>query len=169
METARLTVPNGPPITGSGSKWVDASRAQVQGNEVRVQVLEAAVAPAELKAIQKQHATERDYLVIRLRVTNGGVTGPFSYEGWSNPDHQARLSDDKDTNYRQQTFTPGEEVVGQVSGPREVSLGGKHVEDVLVFPVPPEEAKYLYLELPGSACGIPGTFRLAIPSSFISR
>jgi hypothetical protein len=48
-------------------------------------------------------------------------------------------------------------------------MGGKYVDDMLVFPAPPEVKKYLYLELPGSACGVPGTFRLAIPAAFIHR
>jgi hypothetical protein len=165
----RLTVAEGPPITGPGSKWVDASRAEVQVRNVRVGVRQAAVAPVELNGKGQQHVTDEEYLVIWLRVTNGGLSAPFTYDGWSTKEPRAELSDGQATSYLQRSFGNGEQVVGQLAERREVGKGGKYVDDVLVFAVPPENRKYLYLELPGSACGVPGTFRLAIPSAFVQR
>jgi hypothetical protein len=160
-----LTVAKGPPNSAADLAWVDASCAAVQVNDVRVQVVTAGVSRVKGKTGQ----ADREFLVIGVRVTNIGAARIISFTGWSGSGDAVRLMDDLGSSYPHQSSTSGVKFPGQADGAQEVFWGGRFAEDSLAFPVPSRNAQWLYLELPGSACASPGSFRLAIPAAMIQR
>lgn len=147
--------------------WADASRAAVQQDRVRVQVTAASVDGVQLKTPKKPATTKEKYLLIDVRAQHVGAAGEFTYEGWGLGDdkNQARLTDNTGRTYARKSFDPGVEVIGQNRG--ESVHPGRSAEDLLVFEAPPANVEYLRLELPASACGGTGVFRLTIPRSLI--
>jgi hypothetical protein len=160
-----LTVAKGPPNSAADLGWVDASRAAVQVNDVRVQVVTAGVSRVKGKTGQ----ADRECLVIGVRVTNVGAARIITFAGWSRSEDAVRLRDDLGSSYPHQSLTSGVKFPGQAAGPQEVFWGGRFAEDSVVFPVPTRTAQWLYLEFPGSACASPGSFRLAIPATMVRR
>ena len=58
-------------------------------------------------------------------------------------------------------------IIGQVQS--ESVYPGKSIDDLLVFELPVEKAKYLRLELPASAFHGEGKLRIQIPADMIQR
>jgi hypothetical protein len=163
-----LTVAKGPPGATGGADWVDARRAAVQVNDVRVMVVSAGVASVLLQSKDQRRVSEQKFLVIRLLVSNVGAGRAIPFRGWGGT--AARLTDNGGTSYPHASFGPAEQVLGQVGKEIKVFWGATaKATDVLVFSAPPEQVTWLYLELPGTACASPGVFRLAIPADMIRR
>jgi hypothetical protein len=161
--------------TGTGTAlaedvWVDASREAVQIGDVRVHVLAAAVRAAPFR---EPGRFRRDrYLVIALRVQNAGAERRVPYDCWGAPAtgqdeaDRPRLRDADGKGYALKVFGPGVELIGRTS---HASLTpGRYVDDLLLFEPPAAGTGSLRLELPGSACGVAGPFRLELPRSMIS-
>jgi hypothetical protein len=150
--------------------WVDASHEAVQRGDVRVRVLSAVLRAVPFKDPDRARAARDRQLLVTLRVYNLGAERRVPYESWGEPaaGREAdlpRLHDSTGKTYRLRSFDPGVEVVGRT--PHASLSPGKYVDDVLVFEPPTVIPEYLRLELPASACGGGGTFRLQLPREMV--
>jgi hypothetical protein len=160
---ARKGLPNSP----GNATWVDASRAGVQVNDVRLVITSVHIGLVGLREKKEIRRSDQDYLIIRIRLTNVGAARIIRFAGWAGTG--ARLRDDLGTSYERPSFGTGKTIFGQVHKPVQVFWGGRKAGDILVFSVPPENAQWLYLELPGTPCSVPGPFRFAIPVARVRR
>jgi hypothetical protein len=150
--------------------WVDASRGAVQQGRVRVLLTGVAVGPADLKAKSGKRPSRERYLVVRVRVSHVGGGGPFTFAGWGNPasadeKNLPRLTDSAGKAYARPALESGAEVDGQE---RDAPVfPGNSTDDVLLFAAPDAGVESLRLELPASACGGSGAYRLSVPKSMI--
>jgi hypothetical protein len=150
--------------------WVDASHEAEQRGDVRVRVLAVAVRAVPFKDPARARAARDRQLLITLRVYNLGAERRIPYESWGEPaaGREAdlpQLHDGTGKTYRLWSFDPGVEVVGRT--PHARLSPGKYVDDLLVFEPPTVFPEYLRLELPASACGASGTFRLQLPREMV--
>ncbi len=107
-------------------------------------------------------------LMISLELTNTSPAKIMNYRGWSaqwsdfTSSDRASLKDNIGNTYKRVHFGPGSRVDGQVTS-NESIYPNKSLTDVLVFEPPTDACQYLVLELPASAVGGTGMFRLRIP------
>jgi hypothetical protein len=147
--------------------WVDAATNAVQKEDVRVQVVSARIGRVDLKNRSGVVPSSDRYLVIRLRVSYMGIVFQQTpYEPWADradspSKHPPILTDNTDRVYDQKVFDSGRKVVGRAEV--DALTPGHQVKEVLIFPIPPGDVKYLRLKLPASAFGLTGEFRFQIP------
>ncbi len=149
-------------------EWVDASRDAVQQGDVRVRVLSAAVQGVDFKALGP--ARRERCLVLALRVYNVGGERRVAYASWAEVGagreaDAPRLRDDLGRTYRRRPLGAGVTLAGHVA--QATLPPGRHVDDLLVFETVPAGRDDLRLELPASACGATGTWRLRLPRSMV--
>ncbi len=109
--------------------------------------------------------------MITLQITNTGAARTVNFSSWGEPSTSSQngrpiLLDNLGKSYRRKTIGSDRELAGHV---RSAAIApGQTVEDVLVFEAPAPEIVFLSLELPGSAVGLSGAFKLEIPRQMIS-
>jgi hypothetical protein len=151
--------------------WVDAGRAAVQQDDVRVQVIGVSVGPVEVSRDQgvSRFSAEK-YLQIRLRTTNVGAARQLPYETWNaagRGEHPPVLTDNTGTGYALKSADANWKMA---EVPPQIPLSpGRFADELLVFEPPPAGVDFLHLELPGAACGGHNTYRLAIPRFLIQH
>jgi hypothetical protein len=151
--------------------WVDASRAAVQQNDVRVQVSTVTVAPVEMYKVQsKPRFSEQKYLLLRLRILNVGAARQLPYETWNAAGRGPQpptLTDNFGKDYTLKSADPDWQMTEQPH--RGLVAPGRFTDELLVFEPPPADVEFLHVELPATACGGRDMYRLAIPKAMIKR
>jgi hypothetical protein len=149
------------------SSWVDASRDALHHGDVRVRILSVIVGRVDLQSIGGDLPQGQDGAMIRLRITNAGVTRKIAYTSWGDlgPEDAPLLHDNQGKSYPMRKFDPAAVVKGHVKNATIPSM--KFLEDVLVFEAPPSSIAFLHLDLPASAAGTEGRLRFEIPRTMI--
>jgi len=151
--------------------WVDASANAVRRNDLRVEVVAVRIGSREPTDSKKTVLTKDKRLIIELRVTFVGVLfqevplGHWSASPQSPSKHPPILSDNANHRYAQEPVVPTKRQ--SAAEDKAYLTPGRQLIDVLVFPVPPPEVKYLRLELPASVVGMKGHFRFQVPRGMI--
>lgn len=158
------------PKTVDADGWLDVSSGVLQQNDLRLSVVNVAVDVPQIKMEGKQKPAKDKFLIVHLRVQNVGAARKIPYVSWSTPvagndKSEPVLSDNQDKTYGRKAFGPDVEVLGQTR--KAEVYPGRFVEDVLFFEAPAAAVEYLRLELPLTACDMPGKCRLQIPKSMI--
>jgi hypothetical protein len=146
------------------SGWVDASRAVVQQDQVRVQLAGARIVPLKLGP------TEADYLLIRLRIQHVGAAREIPYLHWertAGPGKSPRLTDDKRQTLPLAPWKDDRPPVHEQLVKEKPLYPGMVIDDALVFTAPAAGVKFLQLELPAAAWGGAGVVRFHLPASMI--
>jgi hypothetical protein len=148
--------------------WVDASRAALQQNRLRVQVAGASVGPLEARPARNIKAKPEEGLFIRLRVhqAEGGAEFAAAPRGADGPAErpQPTLTDNTGKVYAPRAAPEGAEGVDQ-----SVRFPVTVLDEIFVFEPPPPGLEFLRLEVPVAAWGGTGTFRFTIPADMIVR
>jgi hypothetical protein len=156
------------PVEDGEVAWVDASRDALLHGDVRLRVSSATVGPAAFEPVPGQKPPSERCLTIGLRITNAGIVRKVNYTSWGGaaPGRpRLVLRDNQGRTYPEKAFSFGWVVKGRTAT---ASIPpGKTLDDVLVFEAPPAAVEYLRLELPGSAVGAEGPFRMEVPRSMI--
>lgn len=149
------------------SPWIDASRDALHHGDVRVRILSAVVGTVEFEPIRGKLPLRQNGLVIRLRITNAGITRKIPYTSWGDAQQADAplLHDNRGKSYRTKTFGSAWIVKGRARNSTIPS--GKSLDDVLVFEAVPSNIDFLHLELPASAAGAEGRLRIEIPRKMI--
>jgi hypothetical protein len=171
IQAIPLGHPTADPAGLEQSGWVDASRAAVQQNDVRIQLTAVSVAPVEMYKVQsKPKFSEQKYLLVRLRTFNVGAGRQLPYETWNAAGRGPQpltLTDNLGKSYALKSADPDWKMTEQPH--RDPVAPGRFTDELLVFEAPPADVEFLHLELPASACGGHDTYRLAIPRAMIKR
>lgn len=154
----------GQPRAVGDLEWVDARTGAIQQGDFQVSVQSAKI--KAVKPPQPPDAAVEKSLVLELRVQNVGTRRSVGYKSWAEvyPGNSPLLKDNQGTAYR---------AVGTQADPVEI-LGdgllhpGKSHRDALTFEAPATTVEYLHLELPATAIGARGKFRLMIPRAMIT-
>ena len=152
-------------------EWTDASKGGLTRDGVRLQVSAVAIQPVETKDARTGRTASERCLAITLQISNVDRVRKINYASWaeSAPSSQKgspSLLDNLGRSYRRKKVSSDRDRTGSI---RTVTIDpGKDVEEVLVFEAPPQEIAFLSLELPGSALGVSGVFKLEIPRQMIS-
>lgn len=141
-------------LAGPRSAWAEAPKGAAELGRVKVRVADAAIGRVAEGGKEEAGAT----LILQVEVTPP-AGGRVEYKGWGAADAVA-LRDQRGTPYR---FRPRAEKSRVPADP------GKPLLDVLVFDRPADGGGTLELELPGSAVGVAGTFRVRIPRDVWDR
>jgi hypothetical protein len=156
------------PAELSVAGWVDASKAAVQQDQVRLQLASARIGPIDL-AGEPATTTKENYLLVRFRLQHVGGTSQVQYEHWKASSKQGEAPRLTDSDGRVlalalaklgQKLRAADQRTGATLYPTSV------IDDVLVF-TPPRAAADLRLELPASAWGGIGVFRFHLPAAMI--
>lgn len=143
------------------AEWVDASKAAVALQGIRVEVISA-----EMGRVQTG-ATPGPAIIIMLRLSGGDVNSRASESGQLRWDSsvKATLSEPGSTMQVSATAAPVPR-----SGPS-ASSGVAYLELLvaLEFPIQSASAEFWRLELPASAWGGDGTVRFALPHNMIRK
>jgi hypothetical protein len=157
----------GQPVAGEG--WTNTGQGALRQGDVQIRVPEVRFSTVPLSGPGgKRWISPKKHLVLRVKVSNIGAARSIPYETWGAPGsaggkHLPQLRDPQGQLVPLSEFVPGCTVVGRVTM---ASVGpGRHIEDVLVFDAPKGPVEFFRLELPATACGGMGTFRLEIPAS----
>ena len=155
------------PAAAGETRWADASKDALHQGDVRLRVVWAMVGAVQFEPIHGRRPAAERGLVIRLRVTNAGITRALPYTGWAGKDmpEAPLLRDNQGKSYRLKSFSPDRVVVGRAL--KSSIPSGKSVEDVVVFEAPPPTIEWLRLELPAAAAGGDGMLRIEIPKRMI--
>lgn len=155
-----------PPLSStSADDAADASNPVQQGDAV-LRIARLVVENVPLEDFGSTTSKDK-LLMISVELTNTSRTKIMNYRGWAaqwidfNNEDRGSLKDDTGNNYKRVHFSIGTRVKGQVSG-NESIYPNKTLTDILVFEPPTDACKYLVLELPVSAVGGKGMFRLRI-------
>jgi hypothetical protein len=149
--------------------WVDASRAAIQQDDVRVQVTAVSVGPVEVSRVQsKPRFTAEKYLLVRLRTTNVGAGRQLPYDTWNAAGQSEQPPVLTDNSGKRYALKSAEADWKMTEQPQRAPLSpGRFADELLVFEPPPADVDYLHLELPAAACGGRDTYHLAIPRALI--
>jgi hypothetical protein len=155
------------PAAAGETLWADASKDALHQGDVRLRVVWAMVGAVPFERTQGRRPAAERGLVIRLRVTNAGITRALPYTGWAGEDmpEAPLLRDNQGKSYHLKTFPTDRRVVGRAL--KSSIPSGKSVEDVVVFEAPPSTVEWLRLELPAAAAGGDGRLRIEIPKRMI--
>jgi hypothetical protein len=152
-------------------EWMDASKGSLTRDGVRLKISAVAVQPVETKDAKTGRTASERCLAISLKISNVDGLRKINYASWaeSAPSGQKgspSLLDNLGRNYRRKKVSSDPDRTGHS---RTATIDpGEAVEEVLVFEAPPQEIAFLSLELPGSALGVSGVFKLEIPRQMIS-
>ena len=131
------------PRNGDGS-WIDASKKPATvGVVASVQVAAVDLGRPNTTPGQK---TTKEYLLVRLKITNVSETKKLDYVSWNTPRSGIELRDDFDNTYK---LITGQSFLGQNAG--EPVLPGQSADELLVFQTPGpllKKTKTLHLLLP---------------------
>ncbi|RMF95397.1 MAG: hypothetical protein D6741_11745 [Planctomycetota bacterium] len=143
-------------------------REPFQMGNARLEIVSARIGPVELKGVMvDRYTTDKDYLEIRIRVTNTSTTKRLSFRSWQGRDLAvfdsfASLRDEYDNVLRRIDFGLGTDPVGYVES--DLINPGESLIDILVFEPPIPQAHTLFLKLPGANVDADGEERtLRIP------
>lgn len=155
------------PAAAGETLWADAGKDALHQGDVRLRVVAAMVGPVRFEPIHGRRPAAERGLVIRLRVTNAGITRALPYTGWGGEEmpEAPLLHDNQGKSYRLKSFSTDRVVVGRAL--KSSIPSGKSLEDVVVFEAPPPTVEWLRLELPAAAAGGAGMLRFEIPKHTI--
>jgi hypothetical protein len=161
-----------PSKNAAADDWVDAGTGMVQQNDVRVRLLSAAVDVVPYKTPPTDPAAGPKRLLLKLRLSSVNYTQPVNYETWADAalptgKHEPRLKDNLDRAYPR--LAPGADAAVTGMSGNTYLTAWRPAEDLLIFEAPPlDQVQFLLLELPASAIGGKGAFRLKIPRYIIA-
>lgn len=142
-------------------EWMDPSQAW-QFDDVRVRLV-ASLGPIELTGPKgKKQWTKKQYLQLRITVSNVGVARQIDFVGWGKQ-FAAKVTDATGKVVPLPAFESGWDPLIQS---KTASLfPGQVAEQTMLFEAPADAGEYFRLELPGAACGAPDqTVRYQIPA-----
>lgn len=152
-------------------QWTRSDRPSLVGG-VEVRVVGVTYDRAQLNDLGTEQDSKDPYLIVRIAIRNTERDRRAEYRSWSGSGALtdaglAELSDRAGKKYPREDFGLGLRVTGQVTT---ASISpGDSVEDALIFKATGKESDIYRLELPGSAVGVDGAFRFAIPAETINR
>src|SRR5262249_16830781 len=150
----------------------DASRAVLERNRLRVEVLSAAVGPVEVRGHGNQiQLSKEHYLTIWLRVQRVRDGKEFAADVRGPRDvpvgrPRLRLTDAAGREFAAQDLDLAVTTAG--SERRSAVFPVSVIDDVAVFEPPPPGVDALRLEVPADAWGGTGVFRFTIPRSMFA-
>ncbi len=145
--------------------FADASQAAIQQGFIRVQVMDATIAPVQVVDSKKRY-TKQSYLTVTVRIQHLGNGPQVRFVHWGAIGSRTAPP---------ATATADGRPLPVADVGRDVPVGityghdlfpGRLVDDLLVFEAP-VGASNVRLELPGEAWGGRGAFKFQIPSSMI--
>jgi hypothetical protein len=161
-------VEHSPPPTTSLPEWADSALPQQIG-DVRVGIAAVAIGKVPLEGLFDEGQSTDPLLIVRVTIENLSRSRKIDFRGFD-PEvpalEFAQLTDNHENSYRRVGFGAAKPK-GQVK--IDSIYPGKSIDDLLVFEIPVETAKYLRLELPAKNVGREGTFRFQISSAAIQR
>ena len=151
--------------------WVPADRAW-QLDDVRVRVHQVAVGPVELVGPKGKRAwSKKQYLQVRVRVTNAGVARMIDFRGWDPVPPKGtdgpKLTDADGQALVPAAFDPGwQPTAGR---PDPVPLPpARGADQTFFFEAPAGQPGRLRFELPGAAIGLEQPARFQIAASQVN-
>ena len=110
--------------------------------------------------------------MVQVQITNTSTTKKLDYRGWmesfsSMQGITAKLTDENDNRYTTINFSGAVTIKGATS--KDSIYPGKSIVDAIVFEIPIENSKQLYLTLAAKGCQQDGEFRFEIPRGLIKR
>jgi hypothetical protein len=147
------------------SQWVDATRGSIEQGDFRLRVKSVILKNSPSEKASK--SSGQKILVVVLRVNNVGASRKIEFKSWGEvfAGNVPILKDNLGNSYRSLGVAPLE----FAEHARDASLApGKYIDDAISFEAPPDNFESLRLELPATAIGARGQFRLLIPKSMIS-
>lgn len=146
----------------------------LQLGDVQFKILEVKLGKVELTQMfsQRDTTSEDELLMVKVQITNTSSTKKLDYQGWmeslsSMQGITAVLTDENDNRYKKVNFSGALSVKGATS--KDSIYPGKSIVDAIVFEIPIENAKQLFLTLAAKGCQQDGEFRFEIPKAMIKR
>ncbi len=146
----------------------------LQLGNVQLRITEAKLGKVDLTQMFSKNDSEskEELLTVRVQITNTSTTKKLDYRGWmaslsSMSGITAKLTDENDNRYKVIDFSSSVRVKG--ASTNDSIYPGKSLDDAIVFEVPVENAKQLFLTLAGKGCQQDGEFRFEIPRAMIKR
>ncbi|MSR54693.1 MAG: hypothetical protein EXS09_15610 [Gemmataceae bacterium] len=141
--------------------------------QVRVSIKKVSIGKVALKELDGTlKYLDEPRLMIALKIENMHEKRKMAYHTWV-PDLDAaktfgRLVDDSGYELKRITFGFGNNVKDRTVFDEGVNPG-KVISDLLVFELPPPNAKHFDLDLPGTNCGQRGTYQFRIEMKDIAK
>jgi len=155
-------------------QWISATNV-IRQEHVQVRITSVNVRRVGVKDMFGDlHLSKEAHLVIKIEIANLSMGKKIDFSTWRGGYFNfgfdkdfASLTDDNDNTYRRINF--GVSTVPVHSVDRESIYPREFIEDVLVYEVPVDAAKWLRIELPASNFNGDGTLRFQIPASMIKK
>lgn len=167
--TIRAVPLPGQPVADLGSvDWVDASRAALQQNKLRVQVTGATIGKVEVQTTPKRKLSKEDYLTLRVRAQHTSGMREFTAEpGGPRARPHERLSPTLTDNLGK-TYPPRNPAAAEGGGQQVSAVFPVEVaDDVWIFDAPAPGVEFFKLEIPAATWGGTGAFRFTIPKTML--
>jgi hypothetical protein len=148
--------------------WVDASRAALQQNRLRVQVAGASVSAVRARGAANKKSRPEEVLFIRLRV-HQAEGGPEFVAGPRGPAGPGERPQPTLTDNTGKVYAPRAAPEAAEGENKSVRFPLTVLDEVFVFEAPPPGLEFLRLEVPVAAWGGSGTFRFTIPAAMVVR
>jgi hypothetical protein len=147
--------------------WVDATQDALHQNDLRLVITSVTVQKiTHMDDAGKQHVSTSPYLRIAFRLSNVGINHTIHYTSWAvaDADTTPHLKDNAGRTYALQNLG-----VSASSQNTPITIAPLHaIPEALIFEPPAAGTEYLHLELPCSAFGAKGAFRIVIPKGRIA-
>ena len=157
-------------------KWIDASKDVWEEDGVRVKVVSVSI--DFVKGVERDFGEKKPFvskekcLIVRLQTENRNETKkidytPFGFRVDILVSRTTSMKDNFDNRYNEQVYQRGVTIDGRAKS--HSLYPNKSTDDVVVFEVPIEKAKILYLELSKDSIGSKSPPRFQIPMTMVKK
>ena len=173
--TPEVAIPEAPkPEPAKPTIVFNPATEALQLGDVQLKILEVKLGKVELTQMFSQRDTTSadELLMVKVQITNTSSTKKLDYRGWmeslsSMQGITAKLTDENENRYKTISFPASASIKGATS--KDSIYPGKSIVDAIVFEIPIENAKQLFLTLAAKGCQQDGEFRFEIPKAMIKR
>lgn len=173
--TPEVAIPEAPkPEPAKPTIVYNPATEALQLGDVQLTILEVKLGKVELTQMFSQRDTTStdELLMVKVQITNTSSTKKLDYRGWMESLSNlqgitAKLTDENENRYKTISFPASSSIKGATS--KDSIYPGKSIVDAIVFEIPIENAKQLFLTLAAKGCQQDGEFRFEIPKAMIKR
>ena len=173
--TPEVTIPEAPkPEPAKPTIVYNPATEALQLGDVQLKILEVKLGKVELTQMfsQRDSTSADELLMVKVQITNTSSTKKLDYRGWMESLSNlqgitAKLTDENENRNKTISFPASASIKGATS--KDSIYPGKSIVDAIVFEIPIENAKQLFLTLAAKGCQQDGEFRFEIPKAMIQR